>query len=277
MSEVIESLRAGAREFSKKQSMETDPNPRKKTDYELTQEQLADIYFSGSEKIKKSELPLVIKVIEKPRTSSAVPWIITSIAFLITAFSLFSTKRIFVDIKVLDERGPYFAALQDATDSGYPANSTARNPQTETPDQYSFQNFVFEGAAILNSSKDKTALTLVNSSVAPFARAQLHFSPPLNLTVSKIVFYAKGTRGGENLAVALKDRRNILAFDKGKIYPFPGRLTTDWQKAEISVSDVVQEFDVKNVASLRLEFGSKDTKNKPGSTVLIKDFQIVSQ
>ena len=37
--------------------------------------------------------------------------------------------------------------------------------------------------------------------------------------------------------------------------------------------DTAKDFDAKNVTSLRFEFGSKDTGNKPGDTVFIKDLQ----
>ena len=137
------------------------------------------------------------------------------------------------------------------------------------------QNFVFEGASRLKSSKNAKGLTLVNSTVAPFARASLRFDKPMNFTASKIVFYAKGRNGGENLALALKDRGNILAFERGTIFPFPNNLTSDWQKAEIVLQDVSKEFDARNVASMRFEFGSKETKNKPGDTVFIKDLRVV--
>ena len=86
MSKLLEAIKTSQKGLSKD-----------KTNHEMTQEQLSDIYFSGSEKGSGSQPPLVIKVIETPRWASLVPWIIASIAFLITAFSLFSTKRIFVE------------------------------------------------------------------------------------------------------------------------------------------------------------------------------------
>ena len=116
---------------------------------------------------------------------------------------------------------------------------------------------------------------MTNSCVAAFARANLYFNSPLNLAGSKIVFYAKGQKGGENLALALKDRGNVAAFERGTIFPFPNNLTTDWQMAEILMDSGVKEFDEKKVSSLRFEFGAKETKNKPGDTIFIKDLQIV--
>ena len=269
MSKLIESLKAGAREFSRRQTEETGEYSAKKTSYEMTQEQLADIYFSGSEKVKKSEYPMVIKVVEKPRAGTLLPWTIASIAFLITALSLFTTKRIFVDIKVIDEKSPYFALMQNPSQ---PSADKGGLSGSRIP----FENFSFEGASKLKSSKTAAGLTLVNSSVATFARANFNFSAPINLSNLKIVFYAKGGKGGENLAFGAKDEDNVLAFDKGALYPFPNGLTTDWQRAEIAFENTAQGFDKMSASSIRFEFGSKDTKNKTGDTVFIKDLQIVT-
>ncbi len=276
MSKIIEALKA----------RETSPAPRtaekeiryEKTSREMTQEQLAEIYFSATGKPRQAEAPVIIKVIEKPRIASVVPWIITSLAFLITAFSLFSTKRFFVDIKVVDEKSPYVVssgAPVTESDESAAVKEAARlneNEGTRIP----LQEFIFEGAAYLKSSRDENLLTLVNSSVAPFARATVNFDRPLNMHGGKIVFYAKGAKGGENLAIALKDEDNNQAFKRGKVYPYPHNLTPSWQKTEILLSDLAKGFDSKRISSLRFEFGSKDTSNRAGDTVMVRDLQWIS-
>ena len=242
----------------------------------MTQEQLADVYFSGSEKLRKSDSPLVIRVIEKQKGGlSIAPWTIASVAFFLLAFSLFSTKRVWVDIKVMDEKSPYVvnagppATASDEALLEKEAGGSNESQATLVP----LQEFVFEGAAYLKSSRDANLLTLVNSSVAPFARATINFDRPVNLHNGKIVFYAKGAKGGESLGVALKDDENNQAFIRGKVYPYPHGLSTAWQKTEILLSDTSREFDAKRAASLRFEFGSKDTTNRPGDTILIKDLR----
>lgn len=269
MSKIIEALKAHARDLPKKE--ESAPS---KSGYEMTQEQLAEIYFSGTGKsVQKTDPPVIIKVIERPRMASLIPWIIASVAFLITAFSLFSTKRIFVDIHVVEEKSPIVArAEHEALSENTPGESSG---ESYYGSPISFENTRFEGAARLNSSAEKNGLTLVNSSVSSFARANVNLPEPLSIAGSKIVFYAKGYNGGENIAFAMKDRGNVQAFAKGKIFPFPALLTTQWQKAEIPVGESVPGFDPKNVTSLRFEFGSKDTDNKPGDTVFVKDLRVV--
>ena len=273
MSKIIEALKV--RSSPKEMTVE-------RTGHDLTQEQLADIYFSATGKPKTAEPPVIIRIIEKSRFAALIPWIITFAAFLITALTLFSTKRIFVDIKLIDEKSPYLRALQHDSEE-YAREISVKNAGLQSgavlANKFAVQDFNFEGAAYLNSSKDRNGgLTLINSSVAPFARASLTMDPPLDLHHAKIVFYAKGSQGGEDVAFALKDEKNIQGFYKGKIYPFPDRLTTSWQKAEIQVDlDTAKDFDARNVTSLRFEFGSKDTGNKPGDTVFIKDLQWAAQ
>ncbi len=271
MSKIIESLKESAKEFSKKQPAYSEvPLEGKKSGYEMTQEQLADIYFGGSDKTKKSEYPMVVKVVEKARPASFLPWLIASIAFLITAFSLFSTKKIFVDIRVIDEKNPYIAMMQNPMVPVFPQGMPA-----EGGEKIATAGFAFEGAASLKSSKDGVGLTLVNSSLALFARASQLFDSPLDLSKSKIVFYAKGAKGGENIAVAFRDRGNVLAFEEGSVYPFPAKLTTEWQKGEVAFQNLAEGFSAKHVASMRFEFGARTAKNRPGDTIFVRDVRIV--
>ena len=156
MSKIIEALKvrssarpdegapvASAREISIEKSV-----------HELTQEQLADIYFSATGKAKTSETPVIIKITERPRSTSWIPWMIAAVAFLITALSLFSTKRLFIEVKVLDEKGPFVRSLENQkNEEGADVSTKAGSLAHKIP----VKDFLFEGAAYLNSSKDKTA------------------------------------------------------------------------------------------------------------------------
>ncbi len=278
MSKIIESLKT-KETLSKDAAVSKNANReirQTRTSRELTQQQLADIYFSATGKNKSSDVPVIIKVVEKPRLASLIPWIIASIAFLITGFSLFSTKRVFVHIRVVDDKAVYARSFPAPAVSSEPVQTIGGRHVMTNVNKISFEEFTYEGAAFLKSSKDAGGLMLVNSSVAPFARAVRHFETPLNLSRAKITFMAKGARGGENVAIALKDGENVQAFYRGKFYPFKGGLTSEWQTAEITPADMTKEFDASTVVSIRFEFGAKDTGNKPGDTVYIKDLQYVS-
>lgn len=241
---------------------------------EWTQERLADIYFSATGKPKTSEPPVIIKVVEKPRLASAIPWIITSVAFLITALSLFSTKRFFVDIRVIDDK-TLLRSIEEDADAGLIASPSGEAAPANAPKTLALQDFVFEGGAILQSSKDARRLTLVNSSVSPFSRAILTLPEPLDLSRAKLVFEVRGAKSGENLGVALKDRGNVQAFKKGFLNPFPEGLSTDWRTAEVLLVDLNDNFDPKNIVSVRFEFGAKDTSNRSGDTIYVRDLRVV--
>ncbi len=274
MSKILEALKARTRELPPAGPAEKevliDPSAR-----ELTQQQLADIYFSSTGRSKTAEPPVIIRVIERPRAGSLIPWTLAAVAFLITALSLFSTKRIFVDVHVIDDKSPLLVDRDQRprekpwqrTLAAHPSDKSG--PETAIP----LQDFQFEGAAVLKSSKSSDSLELINSSVAPFARASLDLSQPTDMTNGKVVFYARGARGGENLAFAMKDIDNMQAFHKGKIYPFPAGLTTSWQKAEIPLEELAPGFDPKEVTHLRFEFGSRETENRPGDSVYVKDLR----
>ncbi len=267
MSKLIETLQ---------HTEDKKPTPvnSQKTSYELTQEQLADVYFSGGGKTKKEDSPLVIKVIEKTRAPvSVLPWLIASMAFLLLALSLFTTKRIFVDIKVIDDK----ILMAGQEDSGVASEEMA-GYETQIPSSFlPLDRVRFFGAAQIKSMANEKMLTLVNSSVANFARADYEFRPYRDFEGKRIVFYARGQNGGETFAFSLRDRENVPAFRRSKLFPFENGLTTHWQKAEIVLTDAdtVKEFDPKSVAMLRFDFGSKDTSNRNGDTIFIKDVEIL--
>src|SRR3989338_4066348 len=128
MSKIIEALKV--RSAGREEGLSADAAREvtvEKTSHELTQEQLADIYFSATGRPRTAEPPVIIKIIERSRLASWIPWMIASFAFLITAASLFSTKRIFVDIKVLDEKSPFVRSLQA------PAEDTMLGSNTASP------------------------------------------------------------------------------------------------------------------------------------------------
>lgn len=278
MSEIIEALKASGKDFE-------DRIQKKKSSYELTQEQLADIYFSSGERTKKQlDAPLVIRVVEKPALASAVPWIITSVAFLITALSLFSTKRVFIDVKIIDEKSPYLRHFRDedaalsGADYGVPAPAERARDfsalESGRGAPISSDGALFEGGATSRSESDREGLKLVAGTGAPFSRAQLQIDTPIDITGSKLVFYARGAKGGERLGVALKDRENVNAFPKGTHEPFPAGLSSEWQRIEIPVSATVKEFDERHVSGLRFEFGTT-MQNHAGDTVWIRDLEVV--
>src|SRR3990167_7948021 len=107
MSKIIEALKVRSAQMpAKDASAENQPKEIRveRSSHELTQEQLADIYFSATGKPRTSEPPVIIRVVERARLATYIPWLIACAAFVATLFSLFSTRMILVDVKILDEK-----------------------------------------------------------------------------------------------------------------------------------------------------------------------------
>jgi hypothetical protein len=197
---------------------------------------------------------------------------ITSVAFLITAVALFSTKRFVVDVRVIDDK-TFFLSSDDL-----PAQSSVGAANEREPDlsrAIPLESFAFEGAALLQSSKDARRLTLVNSSVSSFARAVLRPEKGMDLSNAKLIFDVRGGKGGERLGVAIKDGGNVQAFKRGTLQLFPDGLTTEWTPAQILLVDLNDNFNPKDVSSLRFEFGAKDTANHSGDTIYVRGLRWV--
>ncbi|MCG3176049.1 MAG: hypothetical protein MOGMAGMI_00987 [Candidatus Omnitrophica bacterium] len=277
MSKIIESLKLHQKSGPAKQAVE-----RKTTSVtggaaaEATRDKLADIYFSArnrSPQTFQSDQPVIIKVVEPPRFLSVLPWMIASLAFLITAFSLFSTKRIFIDINIVDDKNPFIETDRSERGRDYPSPPpTAVEPSGAS--HLPLKQFVFEGAGAQQSSAEKAGLRLVNTSRASFSRATLPMSEPLDLTGRKLMFEARGVNGGEHLGVALKDTGNVTAFVRGRVFPYPDGLSTEWRRAEVTLTDLSPGFRPNSVQAIRFDYGQKDAGNRPGDIILVRDLRV---
>lgn len=284
MSKIIESIKALRKDSDAGEPVGGQTLERGRTPVaagsgaEATQDRLADIYFKARAQAPQafsSERPVIIKVVESPRFLTVLPWVIASVAFLVTAFSLFSTKRIFIDINVVDDKNPFIETSREGR-SDYPLPPFESEPRggPDGPERLPLKPFRFEGAGSQQSSAEKAGLRLVNTSIASFARATLHLPEPLDLSGRRLIFEARGINGGERLGVAFKDNGNLSAFAKGRIFPYPDGLTTQWQKAEVILADTVAGFRADRVSAIRFDYGQKDAGNRPGDIILVRDLRI---
>src|SRR3989338_8821124 len=173
MSKIIEALQEKARTLKTKPADKTDPaslpeSTRTASPQKLTQEDLAEIYFSGSQGSKKLPSPTVIRVIEK-RRSFLVPWILSSLALVASIFALVSSKKIFVDIHIVDEAAvptftrPYAPAYSKPAAAPSVASSTLNYHEALRLNPLQFR---FSGGAVLNSTRDQDGISLANSSLS---------------------------------------------------------------------------------------------------------------
>ncbi|MCA9396598.1 MAG: hypothetical protein KC649_05455, partial [Candidatus Omnitrophica bacterium] len=223
MSKIIETLQKqmASQAAAEKPLRDQDERDRIKKTRTMTQKQLADIYFrSGTGETQQLPAPTVIHVKEK-KTVNFFPWFISLLALFISIFTLITSKKFEIDIRVID-------GAQTKVEAGSPAVDTKSNPQVsgdagpiliespvaENPRQAQAlesqeilpMQFRFAGAAVLNSAKDRSHLTLANSTLASLAYAWIEFEPPVNLTSYRLFFEIRGINGGERIELIFKDK-----------------------------------------------------------------------
>jgi len=284
MSKIIEALHQRIKPFKpdkpSPQAPPTSPHSPTKS-YQMTQKELADVYFGGlGPKTPSLPTPTVIRVIERKRTF-IVPWVLTGLVCVTAGALLFSGRRINIDVNILDEGTWRVREARIAGGSGFQALSglarTAAGEGSLIPTEatdISPLRFRFAGAAVLNSSREKTILTLANSSLSDIAYAAIDFKPPMSLAQHKLVFEARGESGGEKLEIIFRDTRNNSSLNVRRIEPFRSGLSTHWQLAEITI-DETATFHRDSIVQMRFEFGSQRTTNPPQMTLFIKNIRSV--
>ncbi len=240
-------------------------------------EQLADVYFQNPKQQIAEDpqapfhAPTVVRIVDRSR-SYFLPWVITLLALALSAFALFSTKRIAVDIRIMDSAVPQpdsgAVAAAAPSDAGRPA---ARAAIAEALPM-SPSDFIFSGAALLRSTREKQQLVLTNSSVSGLAYAHANFNPPLPALGKRLYFEARGMKGGEKFEIVFKDANGNTSLNWKPIVPFEGGVSTDWQPAVIDF-EPSRFFNPNAIQQLRIEFGSQRTGNSADATILIRNVQ----
>jgi len=271
MSKIIEALQERIQPTKKSKQPKSSESGKA---YEMTQQELADVYFAGSgKKPEKLPAPTIVRVIDKKNRTFFFPWLITTLALLLLTFALFSSKRIWIDVQIIDESVWDTARAPSPRQPPIPHQAvplTATSP--EDVQLLSPLNFRFAGAAVLNSSRERHMLTLMNSSLSGIAYAAMDFKPSVNALQRKLVFEARGKNGGEQLELIFKDADNNSSLNQKRIQPFPTGLSTHWQMAEITIQEG-PAFHANRITQMRFEFGSQRTENESSSALFLKNIQ----
>jgi len=231
--------------------------------YQMTQQELADVYFARSGKTAKPvPQPTLIRVEDK-RRSYMLPWIVTTLALVICSLALFSTKRVMISIQVYDSDAP-IQNSPSSRSSNVAAAGGSRQVRIE-PDR-----FGFSAGAESSSLVGKDSVTLSNRANRDQAYAVVDFDPPFNAKGYALQFEAKGEIGGETLEVILSDIRRQSSLNAGAIRPFPTGLTTRWEKAEVRVPSGAG-FDTSRIRQMRLDIGSRRTGNPSNTSIMIRN------
>lgn len=259
---------------------------REKKARTMTQKQLADIYFrSGTGETQQLPAPTVIHVKEK-KSFQFFPWFISLLALSISIFTLVSSKKFEIDIRILDNK-PAIHNAEKALGSGVDRadvliDKSAVNLNLlqaaqipEVKEMFPTQ-FRFAGASVLNSSKDRTHLTLANSTLASLAYAWIEYEPPINLAAYRLFFEIRGMNGGEQVELIFKDKNGNSSLNWKSIKPFDGGLLTEWQPFSLDL-EATPYFDAHQIQQMRIEVGSQRTGNPADAKVMIRNLQLWPQ
>lgn len=265
MSKIIDALEK-VRAVSHK-STETESPPLRSRDgkaasFQTTQKELADVYFAGGGKAKRLPNPTLIRVMEKKR-SFLWPWVFTTAVLILVSLTLLLNERIAIDINTSGTKPSLGAGLDRAS-----------NVLGASMDviELSSGDFLFSPGAAGQSSSNDEGLILVNPAQEGQVYAYLTFAFPFNAADYTFEFQARGETGNETLEVVFKDWNHQSSLNWKPLIPFPMGLSTEWQKAEISI-DRSEAFDAQRVAQMRLEIGAQRTGNPEGSVVFIKNLR----
>lgn len=95
---------------------------------------------------------------------------------------------------------------------------------------------------------------------------------------AKLTFWVKGEKGGENFKVGVADQQGEMIDDSTKsdsinAYLPAGKVTTEWQKAEVSLDDVFVDWELLHSISFCFETDLYEEGAQSG-TIYIDDLQL---
>lgn len=237
-------------------------------------EQLADVYFQNPKQLMETpqaafQAPTVVRVVDRSR-SYFLPWLVTLLALTLSTFALFSTKRVAIDIRIMDAKSavpPAESQLPTAASAASPAVPHMPEVVPMSP-----SDFIFSGAALLRSSREKQQLVLTNSSVSGLAYAHAVFNPPLPALGKRLYLEARGLKGGEKFEIVFKDANGNTSLNWKPITPFVDGVSTEWQPVTVDF-EPSRFFNPNAIEQMRIEFGTQRTGNIADATLLIRNIQ----
>lgn len=124
----------------------------------------------------------------------------------------------------------------------------------------------------LTSKTDKGALGLKNLKKYSWADLLIPLRFPVDLSSRTLNFSVRGAKGGEKISIIFKDSSN-KSLRLGEFY-----LSSNWREESISLGRFKNYADLKNINSIRIEYGrigESSEKNLPvESIVYIKNLTL---
>lgn len=273
MSKIIEALeRVGAnvKPGVQRQRLGAEaPGRTESSSYNMTQKELADIYFSSSNKTKQPPAPTLIRVIDGRKTY-LIPWIITVITLIICCIAIFSGKRVMVNFSVVDGNESPAALNSDTRMTQDDLSVEDADPRGTL--RVPIKSLSLSDGAILNSVKEDENLILAGDASGRPAFAYLQYAPSFRAGEYLLSLEAKGKVGGEMVEVILRDKQYRTSLNQKPIRPFPLGLSKQWQRAEVEIN-VSEMFDANKTTLLRFSVNDEDQDNSSGSSVFIRNIK----
>lgn len=254
------------------------------------QKQLADVYFKDLSKTAKLPEPTVVRVTDN-RRSYLWPLLIVSVLFFLLLIVVVLNKRITVHVQIDEmQQAPVAASAPAPVKAAAvePENATlmsqdgslaynrpkVTNSVKDAPEVLSISplEFHFAGAAMLNSSRDRQQLILMNSSIAGVAYAEVLFNPPLDATPYELAFEVRGRIGNEKIEVIFKDANDNSSLNWKEIKLFNDGMGTEWSQVQLRVEDS-EYFNAHALKQLRIEIGTQRTANTQDAVVFVRNIQ----
>lgn len=132
-------------------------------------------------------------------------------------------------------------------------------------DRNIIETFAFDADARIASQTLKNSLMLVNTASKGSARVVFNFYEPRDLSSGAIYILGKSASGSNNAKLILKD-----SFGRERALEditFPPK----WESKEVKLSKT-NDFDLKSVKGVAVEYGSGAVNNTSGATIYIKEF-----
>ncbi|MDD3906297.1 MAG: hypothetical protein PHS46_07225 [Candidatus Omnitrophica bacterium] len=237
--------------------MNTLNNPFKKERVRSSaQEEIAKIYLKVSDKTKH----------RKEKRVPVFPWAIAAVTLFLAVVMFLFKSNIDVKIKILGEIPSFNTGTPDKF--GSLREKGLYLIKGSEVNKYLVEDAGFRGDARTFSKIDKDEIILCNARGNGWANYEITLKEPVDLTKLDIRYTARGETGEEYVAISIVDSDN-------RSYRIPKNITSklskEWQAHTINLKPLKNAVDLKNIVTIRFEFGSLTAGNSSMATIFIKD------
>ncbi len=248
---------------------------RKKSDtYEKDLQQHSKIYESFEEiantYLKTSASSGSKPITKKKARGSMIPWVIASVAIVAGLAIFISNSNFDIKIRILNKT-PFLNKMSASDASSVLSGRETvlvRGGQVNSP---LVGKALFYGDALSASKLSQSEISLSNAGGGGSASYRIEFKSPLDLTGYEIGYFAKSVSGDTKLVLVVMDSDSkAYRVEDAEM----ARLSGDWHAYSVNFRPVKNAIDLKNVSSIRFEFGSSTTGNARDTALALRDIYL---